>query len=474
MTTPDLSVLSSRTVGKRIAANTGLMLGSKALAVLLGLGSMYVAITSLSAADLGVIIFLHGYMLFFAQVATFQAWQPIIRYGTEMIQEKDARGLARLLQFGYKLDLLSALLAYIAALACFSLVVLIANAWPDLFSRDGHKLDIRTLFFWVAAYSSLVLIRHRGASIGVFRLFDRFDILAWHNLFKPGGRFIGVIIAALMGAGFHGFLLAWFIGSLIDYLSLPLLAAWQLHKRKLLLPVLKAKSKFTHQEKGVWPFVIKANIDSTLDAANIHLPVLLVMAVFGSTWVAVYKLAEEVSKLLSEGFKLLDQVIYPELAKMVAGGEAAKIWRLVMRSAVILLSVGLIASLFIWMFLGTAFGALLPADYIEAAPLASLLVPAAALLGMAAPLYPVVYATGHPERAIYARGAGVIVYIVAFFWLSFTIGRLAPGWAAIAGNAVAVGLVMWLSRQALNKIIRKQAGGDSFIFDKQPGLRTDL
>jgi len=73
---------------------------------------------------------------------------------------------------------------------------------------------------------------------------------------------------------------------------------------------------------------------------------------------------------LSEGFKLLDQVIYPELAKMVSAGEAAKIWRLVMRAAVILLSVGLLASLFIWLSLGSIMGFFLSEDYREVAPLA--------------------------------------------------------------------------------------------------------
>jgi O-antigen/teichoic acid export membrane protein len=172
--------------------------------------------------------------------------------------------------------------------------------------------------------------------------------------------------------------------------------------------------------------------------------------------VTAYRLAEEIAKLLSEGFRLLDQVIYPELAKMVSTGEAEKIWRLVIRSAVILLSVGLLASLIIWLSLGTILEHFLSDDYREVAPLASLLVPAAALLGMAAPLYPVLYATDYPERAIYARGAGVLVYIVSFFALSATIGHMAPGWAAIAGNLVAVGLVMWLAKQALGKIVREQ------------------
>jgi len=43
----DLSTASKHSVGKRIAANTGLMVGSKFLAVLLGIGSLSIATKSL-------------------------------------------------------------------------------------------------------------------------------------------------------------------------------------------------------------------------------------------------------------------------------------------------------------------------------------------------------------------------------------------------------------------------------------------
>ena len=456
MKSPDLTIASTRSVEKRVAANTGLMVGSKALGAILGLLTILITMKSISPAAVGIIFFLHAYHLMFAQLATFQAWQTTIRFGMDDIINDDHDKLYSLIKFGYKLDVISAVIAFVAALACFKLVIIFGDVFTGLIGRDTGEDPINASFGLVALYCSLLLIRHRGASIGVFRLFDRFDVLAWHGMVMTGVRFIGVCIAAYVGAGMGGFLLAWFIGSLIDYLALPILASRELAKRNILKPVLKAKASLLNTRKGLWPFVWKANVDSTLDATNVHLPVLLVMAVFGPVWVAVYRGAEEIAKLLSEGFKLLDQVIYPELAKLVSTGEAEKIWPLVMRSAFILLTVGLVASLFIWLTLGAFIGAFFPSEYIEAAPLASLLVPAAALLGVAAPLYPVLYATDHPERAIYARGTGVLIYIISFFVLSVTIGNMAPGWAAIAGNIVAVGLVMWLAKQALGNIVDRR------------------
>jgi len=291
--TPDLSITSKHTVGKRIAANTGLMVGSKSMAAILGLGSLSIAAKVISPIELGTIIFLHAYMLFFSEIATFQSWQSIIRFGTDDVKENNAKQLSGLLNFGLKLDALGALIAYILSMIVFA----------------------------------------------VF-LFDKFNVLAFQGLIMPTTRFIGVLIAASLGAGFKGFILAWFLGSFVAYIFLPTMAAFELKSRRLLGPVFKAGTSLRFPREGIWAFAIKSNIDSTLAAANVHLPVLLVMGVFGSAWVAVYRIAEEAAKLLSEAFKLLDQVIYPELAKMVSLGQAAQIWKLVTRTAVMLLGFG--------------------------------------------------------------------------------------------------------------------------------------
>jgi hypothetical protein len=58
-----------------------------------------------------------------------------------------------------------------------------------------------------------------------------------------------------------------------------------------------------------------------------------------------------------------------------------------------------------------------------------------------------------PERAIYARGTGVVVYIAAFIFLSFLIGKMAPGWAAILANITSVGILVYLTQGTLRSVI---------------------
>jgi len=459
---PDLSIASKHTVGKRIAANTGLMVGSKAMAAILGFGSLSIASKVLMPIELGTIIFLHLYMLFFSEVATFQSWQSIIRFGTDDVKDQDAKRLSGLLNFGLKLDALAAIFAFLLSMAVFALVVKIAGHFPEKFT-DWAAFDVKTLLF-----------RQRGVSIGIFRLFDKFNVLAFQGLVMPVTRFIGVLIAAFMGAGFTGFLIAWFLGSFVAYIFLPAMALFELKSRRLLGPVFKAGTSLRTPREGLWPFVVKCNIDSTLAAASLHMPGLLVMGVFGSAWLAVYRIAEEAAKLLSEGFKLLDQVIYPELAKMVSVGRAEKIWKLVKRTAFMLLGFGLVMSVFVY-FAGPAILTVaFSQDYLEAAPLASLLVLAAAFTGIAAPLYPVLYAADKPERAIYARGTGVLIYVISFFVFSFTIGKMAPGWAALLANACAVLFLVYLARSTLRHKVIEQNSDSTLLSASSMPVIPDL
>ena len=270
----------------------------------------------------------------------------------------------------------------------------------------------------------------------------------------PITRLSGAIFAAYAGWGINGFLAVWFTASVVSYIFLPTAAMLELKRRGLLKMVLKAPADLTAQRPGLWSFTLKSNIDSTLAAGHLHLPLLLVTAIFGPAFAGIYKIAEEAAKLLSEGFKLFDQVIYPELAKMITSGDGSKIWKMVTRTAAILLSFGLAFSLILVLLGPKALSSVLGADYAFAAPLASLLVPAAALLGVIAPLYPIFYATGRPENAIYARALSLIVYVIALFLLSSVIGKMAAAWAMIFGNIFAVIFVVITAKRSLNSAVK--------------------
>jgi O-antigen/teichoic acid export membrane protein len=446
----DLTVVCNRTVGNRIASNAGMLFGAKALGAVMGVITLVVTAQALdSQVEFGIVIFLHAYMIFFAEMMTFQPWQSIIRFGSDDAEAGDGPSFAKLVKFAAILDALAVCLSYIAAIALFGVFIAIVSAYPSFWA--GHdQIDPSKLFGLVAAYCSVVLFQQTGMSTGVLRLFDKFTGLAAAWLVMPTVRLIGVLIAAYYGWGMIGFIIVWYCGALVRNFFVIGLGLTEMAKRGILKPAIKAKVDFWRPRDGLWVFATKAYFDSSLAAGFSHLPVLLVMVVFGPVFVAVYKIAEEIAKLLSEGVKLLDQVIYPELARIVAAGKGGEILRLVSKASAVSLAAGVVLSGLAYVFAPPLVDRFLGDGYELVPGLAVLLVFGAAIFAAVAPLYPVFYAVGKPERAICARAAGIIAYVASFIVLTRWLGEIGTGWAWIVGYSVALVAVIWLVIKTLS------------------------
>ena len=448
---PDFSIASTQSVGKRIASNSGLMVGAKTIGAVLGLVTLIVTERALNDPVLfGTVVFIHSYMLFFAEVGTFQPFQTIIRFGQDDIKRNDADGFARLLKFSIKLDAVSALVSTVAAVLFFGLVMWIASLLP--LPERQLSLTSGELQLYTSLYCLLILFRQIGTATGVFRIFDNFKALAVKALIMPVLRFAGAVLAAQQGWGIVGFLAVWFLASCTGYVFLPIYAAIELKRRNLLARTLRAKVSFLRPREGVWPFAIKSSIDSTLDALQVYLPTLLVTAVFGQAVTGIYKIAEEVAKLLSEGARLINEVIYPELVRYVTDGKIDAMWRVVRRSSLILLAVGGSISALVILAGPAPFNAIFRQDFTLASPIAAILVPAAVLAAMTAPIYPVMYALGKPERTIYARLAGIVLYVFAFFALSKWLGPIGAAWAVVAGSAYSLFVAFLYARRSIREV----------------------
>ncbi|MGJ8559965.1 MAG: lipopolysaccharide biosynthesis protein [Litorimonas sp.] len=453
----DLSVVCKGSVGNRIVSNAGLLFGAKALGAILGVITLIVTAQALdSQVEFGIVIFLHAYMIFFAEMMTFQPWQSIIRFGSDDAEAEDGPSFAKLVKFSAILDAVAVCLSYVAAIALFGVFVAIVKAYPD-FWPGNQQIDPSKLFGLVVAYCSVVLFQQTGMSTGVLRLFDKFNGLAAAWLVMPSVRLIGVLIAAHQGWGMIGFIAVWYAGALIRNFVVIGLGLTELAKRGILKPAIKAKVDFLRPRSGLWAFSTKAYFDSSLAAGFSHLPVLLVMVVFGPIFVTVYKFAEEIAKLLSEGVKLLDQVIYPELARIVAAGKGGQILRLVTKASAVSLTAGVFLSALAYILAPPLVERFLGEGYEMIPSLAVLLVFGASIFAAVAPLYPVFYAVGKPERAIYSRAAGIIAYISSFILLTRWLGEIGTGWAWIVGYSVALIAVIILVLRTLSAFKEDQA-----------------
>jgi len=450
----DFSRTSRFGVRGRLISNSALLGGARLLAALMGVATLVITAKALSDnVAFGTILFIHAYMLFFSAVASLKTWQAIIRFGSDEVKAKNSKRFSQLIKTGILIDAIVAVIAFLAATTCFSLFLWVQTKLGTDFANqqmiDQSGADLKQL---IVLYCTVILFRQTSVAIGVFRLFDKFTVLAARALVMPSVRLIGVLIAAHEGWGLTGFLLVWFLASLLSYLVLQICVVIELYKRRFWPVIWQEKMCRTADFPGLYPFILKTNIDSVLRAMKSNFPSLAVMLIFGPALLAVYRIAAEISQFLVRGVKMFDQVLYPELSRMAVDIDFKALRRTTARTAIGMGAIGFFVSLVVLLIGEAPIKAAFDESFSDAPKLAVMLLVASTIFGAAVPFYTAFYALMRPGAAIWIRLIGTVVFLAGFFILSGRFELFAIGWAAIIGEIIEIVLVVFF----LKYIIKKQ------------------
>ncbi len=425
-------------VGKRVRKNTGLMLGAKGIGAVMAAFGIFFAVQGLSVEEFGLLVFMHAYILFFTEVATFDSWLVMVRHAAggltgDEAERNDPARFGRVARFCSSLDLLSASVGFIVAI---TLAYVLSGFIPIL------QYATPFLFF----YCLLIFLNQKSASLGVLRLFDRFDLVAMNSLTIPFTRMAGCAIAWALGAPFWVYMAVWFAGSAISYLTLPVLAYFELKRRELWAAATDGRLTLTAPEPKVWRFVMYTNIDTAIAAGAAQLPLLLAGAVGGAGFAAIFRIAQEVAIVLAKGAVMIDRVVYPEFTNLIAKGEGARVPGYVLRTGGAMFAVGAVIGAIVWFGGPYVLNWALGPEYVKAASLAVLLILGASLTAAAGPLFPAFYAAGKPKKAIFSRLSGLSVMVIGFFALYHTVGQIGPGFAVMSGALVSLLVAVYVAR----------------------------
>src|SRR3546814_10331883 len=83
---------------RRMAANTLVLLGGKAVGGLLSLATMALAVRALGLEGYGVLVLIHTFAVAVASVGKFQSWQAVLRYGAPALAAGRPEDLVRLVR----------------------------------------------------------------------------------------------------------------------------------------------------------------------------------------------------------------------------------------------------------------------------------------------------------------------------------------------------------------------------------------
>jgi O-antigen/teichoic acid export membrane protein len=426
----------AKSVVRRIYANLGRLLGGKAAAGVISLVYLAIAARALGRVEYGVLVLVHTYVMTVAGIIEFPGWHAVVRYGAQTLADDDRPRLTRLITFAGLVEAGCGLLA-IAAAALLAPVVGPRLGWPP------------AAMALAVPYSLAALSTIRATPAGYLQLTGRFDLLGLHNLVAPTVRLAGAAVAALTHAGLRGFLIAWLVAALAEWIAMWGLGAFAARGRLARAHLAPGLRGVRRENPGLWRFMWGANIDVTLAELSGRVVPLAVGFVLGPGAAGLYAVAQRATSVLAQPAQILGQAAYAELAHLVASGDRGHGLKAVLRQAV---GVALIAAapvcLVIALF-GQRLAVLIAGEGFAAAGVIMLwLALARAILLAGPPMSAALTALGRPGLSVRANFLSVSVMLLALPLLLQWRGLTGAGVQAVLQALSAVGLLALFLAQA--------------------------
>jgi len=404
----------------RVFKNAGLLLGGRVTTGVLNLGILSISAHALGAEQFGLVVLVQTYAQTITGVATFQSWQAVIRYGALALERNDTQALHALLRFCTLLDIGGVIIGTLIACAAIPWVGPLLGWNADVMAAAGP-------------YCLVILFSVTATPTGLLRLLGRFDLLSVQTVVSPALRLIGVAAAAWFHASLAVYLAVWFAGGAVAGLVLVVMGWWEAARRGHLhgFKLFHGLSAAGEHHPGLWRFAVMSNLHATVQVISAQLTTVLVGGLAGPTAAGLFKVARDVATIISRPAELLNNAIYPELARLASQDTWRPVPRLVARGGVIAAVAGgvvmVIAAFAGPWFLKVSFGA----DFV-AAQSAMMVLLAAATIGIAGfPMDPALYALGRPELPLQVNTVAVVLYIPALVVLTRVGGAFGAGVAGL-------------------------------------------
>jgi O-antigen/teichoic acid export membrane protein len=323
---------------QRIYKNASVLLGGKFLAALTSIAYIPLATHALGATLFGVLVLVNVYTRVIAAAFTFQVRLALVRYATICLHEESHDKLRKLLGFLMLIELGFGVLA-------ISLAASLVPFAAEQFSWPTEELP--TIVF----YSLAVVSMMHSMPAGVLFVFGRFRILSMQQAVGPVVRLILATLVYVLDGGLSGFLLAWLAGSIAEAAFQWFFGLRELSKRGLLKGLLQWPKGITDQHHGIWRFVLTTKLDTSLEELSSRATPLAVGWILGPAAAGLFHVAFKIGMVLTQPMVLVGQSLYRELSRLVAAKQFEDLNRVVLRTGLVAVSLGLLV-----LFVLSAFG----------------------------------------------------------------------------------------------------------------------
>jgi O-antigen/teichoic acid export membrane protein len=420
---------------RRILGNFGLLVRGRGIAAVMAFGATALMARALGPAEFGVVVLIETYALLARGLLSFKQFQGIVRYGVALHDANDKQALQRLLSICQRIDRYACVISTILALILAPLI-------GKLMGMNQDHVILLT------AYSLVLLVTGNNTAIGILRLFDKFDILGRQMTVGPAITFVGVFFAWWFDSPMSVFvaILAF------AYITENLYLSWcgrREYRQHFDKPVeggmvsLAGMIEFPGLRHFLWVTYWQSNVDLVPK----RITLMFTGYLLGATEVGLFRLARQISSLLSKPATLIRQVVFPDLTRSWhSGSDDFKL--IAYRTALIGAGAGLLLVLVGYFFGDLLLEVIFGKEFVGAAGLLTLLLLAGAFDLAAASLRSAAYAIGHAGKVLRLHMLSAIIYLVLFIALTSQMGLVGAGWAACIAAALPAIAMALLIRQS--------------------------
>lgn len=374
----------------------------------IGLVTLAILVQSLGVTQYAFFVLGQQYMTIVDSLVNFQSWQAVIKFGADAKTKGDERRLFADLKLGLAMDFVTALVGTFLAVLVLGLV--------GGFMQWGPEVMLAAFVF------SLEIAFHiEGSSIGILRLFDKFNWTAVNSICLAVFKLVvvGGYCLAPVEHAFLGYVVAYVATDIANHVTLLFLALFYLHKRYGLRKVLAAP--LSCRDRGFVSFCLWSNLGSTVDVPVKYLDIFIISAV-SVEMVAVFKVYKQALQVFSVLTNPISTAIMPQMSELVAEGREKEAFRVVLkiRNAI---CVAMVACLFAVALLGyPLFGFFFGEAYAANLPLFLILLAVHFYALMYVALHPYFYSLGLAKQDSMVSLASNIIYLCVAFVLVGVLG----------------------------------------------------
>ncbi len=427
---------------RRIYKNAGKITGGKALAGVLSLAYIAIATRMLGPHLYGVLVLLHLYTVTVISVVAISGWHVVIRYGAVARSENRLDDLRKLIA--------TAALAEIGSGIVALLIVVIGVPFAQ--EKLGWPPSILPL---AMVYCFAGLGGLRSTPTGVLYLFNRFDLVAYHQAVMPIVRIIGASLALAFDGGLTWFVITWLIAGIFEGLVQWALGIYVLWRENLLAGMLAWPRGVIAANKGIWRFVFATKFDVTLSDVSGRITPLTIGWILGPAAAGLYQVAYRASVALAQPGIIVGQAAFPELARLAAEGDHQGVRSTMLRAAFPIGLAGLAVVAVFFLFGDDILIAFAGDKFLAAYTVLVLLGIGRVIQLFALALNPTLLALNRPGAAFAINATSTIALFPALIWLISEFGLNGAGVHAILLAAALASAMALFAFREIERVANK-------------------